>query len=172
MIQYFEMPGLAGRRYFKCERLLASMSETSCADMWRSTNRDGAGRDSCRNCAIGAVHTGDTASSESPLKGRCVCARCHKPASRLIGGMHCVSCKNREYEWVKGRNAKGTRPVKLCALDRRRVRFMCGGLARDLVMPRSDSTEELVMATLRDSVERVSFFRPVHAWGNPQLSLW
>lgn len=71
--------------------------------------------------------------------------------------MHCVSCKNREYEFLKGRNAKGTAPVKLRSLCRRRIRYMAGTEPRSLVVQHSLDTDELIVAALRDSPNRVRF---------------
>ena len=86
-----------------------------------------------------------------------MCARCLRQDLRLIGGNVCVGCKNREYEWVKGRNSRGKVPVKQRPLAARVVRYSVAGSARRLVRPLTESTVELVVELLRDSEMRVVF---------------
>ena len=93
----------------------------------------------------------------SPLKGTLTCARCHRTSGRLIGRHVCVSCKNREYEVMRGANAKGTAPVKAGRLDPRRLTFNANGDLRQVRMQVSADMDELIVATLRDSRNRVSF---------------
>lgn len=158
MVEYFTMEGVPGRMFFRCERQRATLSTTSCAASWRRADEINDGTCSaCRLCPVGAVHAGEVAASMSPLKGSLTCARCHRPATRLIGRMVCVSCKNREYELLRGRNAKGTAPVKTCRLDARMIRYDAGGDLRYLRLQHSMDTDELVVATLRDSRNRVFF---------------
>jgi hypothetical protein len=147
-----------GVMYFRCDRMRATLSTSACSGMWRKANDDGdTDRSACRLCPIGAGHAGELDASMSPLKGSCTCARCHRPAGRLIGGMVCVSCMNRQYEWLKGKNAKGTAPVKLTCLSRRRIRYSSGGEACNLVLQHSLDMDELIVATLRDSKNQVRF---------------
>jgi len=126
--------------------------------MWRRENdlNDGS-HAACKCCPLGAVHAGEVAASMSPLKGTLTCARCHRSAGRLIGGMHCVSCYNRAREVLRGRNAKGTAPVKASGLACRRLRFDASGDLRQLRMEQSADMDELIVATLRDSRQRVFF---------------
>lgn len=157
-VDYFTRPETPGRIYFRCERMRANLSTETCAGMWRRTNNDGdAAHDACRCCPLGALHAGEATASLSPLKGALICARCHRPAGRLIAGMHCVSCYNRQREFLTGRNAKGTAPVKLRCLARRRVRYMAGTEPCSMVAQHSLDTDELVVAALRDSKQRVRF---------------
>jgi hypothetical protein len=147
-----------GRLYFRCERMRATLSTDACSGMWRKSNlEDDNAHEACRRCPLGALHAGEPDASLSPFRGQLVCARCHNPAQRLITGMHCVSCKNREYEFIKGRNAKGTAPVKLKCLARRRLRYLAGHEPCQLTLQRSLDIEELIVATLRDSKNRVRF---------------
>lgn len=157
VVQYFERPEMPGVAHFSCERMRATLSTGSCAAMWRQANLEECGREACLRCPIGAQHAGETQANLSGLRLGPICARCHRPARRLIGGMHCVSCKNREYEFLKGRNAKGTKPTKLANLCKRRIRFMAGGELRSLAVPLSLDTDELVVAALRDTPQRVRF---------------
>lgn len=157
-IVYFSLEALPHKAFFRCERQRASITTESCASMWRreADNNDGA-HSACRLCPVGAVHAGEVAASMSPLKGTLTCSRCHRTASRLIGGMHCPSCYNRQREFSLGCNAKGTAPVKLRALDARRVRYRHGDEVRTLRMSRTVDIDELIVSILRDSRQRVVF---------------
>lgn len=158
MVDYVEMPEMPGVPMFKCERLRATLAVSSCANMWRGGNRDGIERlDRCKACPIGAVHAGETAASMSPMMGQCICARCHRGATRLVGKALCVSCYNRQREWLIGANSKGTAPTKMAPLSRRRIRFLSGSDPVNLVLDNSRDTMELVVTALRDSKKRVTF---------------
>lgn len=173
MTDYFEMPELPGRKYFRCERLRATLSTDACGVQWRKANHandEACGR--CKCCPLGALHAGETAASMSPLKGTCTCGRCHKRASRLIGKHLCVSCKNREYEALKGKNAKGTKPVKLPPLEARTLYYLHGDQRRSLHLPLSIDTDELIVAALRDSLNAVTFQFRASMTGVPQHRLW
>lgn len=157
VVEYFHREELPGKRFFRCDPMRANLSTDACASMWRGANGGSEPREACLRCHVGALHAGASDANLSPLHLGLICARCHNPAQRLIGKMVCVSCKNREYEYLRGRNAKGTTPVKLRSLCRRRIRYLVGGEARSLVVQNSVDTEELVIAVLRDSPTRVSF---------------
>lgn len=158
MVEYFGMPETPGVSYFRCDRLRAKLPVHSCAQMWRQANhKHDENRMSCRCCPIGAAHAGETAASLSPMRGTLICARCHRRANRLVSKHICVSCKNREYEWLKGRNAKGSKPVKLKSLDPRTMQYLHGDELRTLHLPLSLDIEELMVAALRDSAQRVRF---------------
>lgn len=168
-VAYFENPLLPGRRMFRCERLSASLQVSSCAAMWTEANGDGAGSERlarCRQCQVGAEHAGVADANMSPLRGTSICSRCHRTDLRLIGGNVCVSCQNRAYEQIKGRNAKGRAPVKCPPLARRVVRFVCDGQVKVLARPYTASTDELVVELLRDSPKRVVIAR---AWGGGRV---
>lgn len=174
MVEYFTYDYVPWRAFFRCDRMRATLSTEACSAQWRRADamNDGS-HHSCRLCPIGATHAGETAASMSPLKGTLTCARCHRPSSRLIGGMVCVSCQNRAYEWIKGRNAKGTKPVKLCALEPRRIRYRQGGEVCVLKLRHSVDTDELIVAALRDSKQAVVFaFNPAPPAAIRQARLW
>ncbi len=119
------------------------------------------------------VHAGEVAASMSPLKGTLTCARCHRTAGRLIGAMICVSCKNREYEFLKGKNAKGTAPVKLCALNARRLRYRHGDEILSVRGRHTVDADELLVAVLRDSKQSVVFaFNSTPPAAVRQARLW
>jgi hypothetical protein len=162
MVEYFEYRELPGQAFFACQRLRARLSVDACRSNWmRGHVERHEDRVSCKGCPIGAAHAagaGVELTSTSPYRGMRICARCHRYAARLIGGYACVSCRKREYEAIKGRNAKGTRPVKIAGrLARRRLRFLAADQVQELDVERSIDTAELVMAVLRDCLHQVGF---------------
>lgn len=168
-VDYFENPLLPGRKMFRCERLSASLQVSACAGMWTEANAAGAVPERlfrCRQCPLGAQHAGVGDANMSALRGTPICSRCHRTDLRLIGGNVCVSCTNRQYEWIKGRNAKGKAPVKHPDLVRRTVRYVAGGEVKVLSRPLTASTDELVVELLRDSPKRVVIAR---AWGGGRV---
>lgn len=174
MVEYFTRDALPAKTFFRCDRMRATLTTDSCASMWRRADAcDDGSHSACRLCPIGAVHAGEVAASMSPLKGTMTCSRCHRASGRLIGRMICVSCYNRQREVTIGRNAKGTAPVKLQALQARRIRFRHGDEVRTLRLAQSVDTDELMVAALRDSRQRVVF-----AWNSSpppavrQTRLW
>jgi hypothetical protein len=64
-----------------------------------------------------------------------------------------VSCYNREREVVKGANAKGSPPIKHPPLDPRTVFYRAGDTCQSKTVARSMSTEELIVAVLRDEAQ-------------------
>jgi hypothetical protein len=87
--------------------------------------------------------------------------------------MVCVSCYNRAREVALGRNAKGTAPVKLCALDARRIRYKHGDELHTLRVRQSVDTDELMVAVLRDSKQAVVFaFNSTPPAAIRQARLW
>jgi len=174
MPEYFTIADVPGKTYFRCERYAASISTESCASMWREGNHDNSeARFRCKCCPLGALHAGETAASMSPLKGALICSRCHQTANRLIGKTLCVSCYNRQREWVIGKNAKGTKPVKLAPLEPRRIRYLSGKEPRTLYLPLTIDTDELIVSVLRDSPNKVRFGFSGAMRGAPsQLRLW
>lgn len=158
MPDYFSLPELPGKALFRCEKLLATISTDACATMWRQANHEHLeSRSRCKNCPVGAQHAGETDANLSPLHSAMICARCQRPASRLIEGHVCVSCKNREYEWVKGCNAKGSKPIKMAPLAPRCLNYMHGREPCSIQRRLTKNTDELVIAVLRDSSHTVSF---------------
>lgn len=171
VVTYIQL--VPGRLHFRCERQHATLSTESCATMWREGNHEGMpSRLGCRNCPIGAQHAGEALASMSAFKGTLTCARCHRGTERLIHGMHCVSCYNREREVLKGRNAKGTAPTRLAPLVPRRIWFMAGGAPTTLASPRTVDATELVIAALRDSQDRVRFAFKARAPRQAQQALF
>lgn len=161
-MDYFEMNGCPGR-FFRCERLRANLSVTSCAARWREANAKGAPERlaNCNGCPIGAEHAGEPLVLSSPLYDRRICTRCHRPSDRLINEEHCPSCYNREREFIIGRNAKGTRPVKNTGLHPVTVRYAaCGRPSERRLNLALDTTEAVVSVLRRTRGEVVFAFAP------------
>lgn len=154
--------------------MAATLAVEACASNWRASHEPGGERlFKCRICPVGAVHAGDTAASLSPLRGARICSRDQNGTTRLIHGWLCVSCYNREREWVAGRNAKGKAPTKMQPLHRRTLRVVEGGHARLVSRDLTASLEELMAATLRDSSKVVTFaFNGAAAAHYAQGRLW
>lgn len=85
-----------------------------------------------------------------------ICARCDQGTTRLVRGHLCVSCYNREREYDRGYNAKGSAPVKHPPLHQLEIRFQAGDAIEHLVL-RAVNTKELVVAALRDTSKQVTF---------------
>lgn len=158
-VEYFEFEALPGRRAFRCEKRQATITTDSCADLWRNA-QDRACHErflSCRGCQIGALHAGVAEATLSPLYASPTCARCHSGAMRLIRGHLCVSCANRQYEYRKGRNARGDVPVRHPTLHRAAVLYRSGGQVKRLARDDVADPIELVVAALRDEPRQVTF---------------
>jgi len=65
--------------------------------------------------------------------------------------------QNREYEWVKGRNAKGKFPACHPRLGPRRLVYATEAGVHVVARERTASTLELVVEVLRDSPKRALF---------------
>ena len=163
-VEYFEISDLLpGVKQFTCARYRATLSVESCADRFRKAN----GNDpdvhvdryhECRRCPLGALHSGAGRDLNLGRVSRVtICGRCRAGATRLIGKHLCVSCYNRQREWLLGKNAKGTKPVKLAPLDPRRICYMSGKAPKTLYMPLTVDTEELIISALRDEKQDPRF---------------
>lgn len=126
-----------GNECFRCERLAATLSPASCARRYSEQAAL-----SCRRCPIGARHAGEIGvvaglARRSGLPGprtlaACVakvCVRCSLPSPRLIYFGLCVSCANRQLEVARGRNAKGSRPVRAASRLRRAIIQIAGDVS-------------------------------------------
>jgi len=125
----------------------------------------------CVGCAIGAAHAGDTAPQKKErVVGSLTCARCHQQAARLVCGGICVSCKNREWEVAKGKNAKGLPPhpvdrfwddegpdTKVLVMHRVELSVSVDGKARPVVMNAVADTLEAVLRLSRTTKGVISF---------------
>lgn len=126
----------------------------------------------CRGCAIGAQHAGVGDATLSPLYATSICARCGSGATRLIHGHLCVSCANRQYEYKKGRNARGNAPVTHPTLYRISIRYMAGGKVKTKTRDDAVSSLELIIGALRDEPKQVTFGMLSPRSPLPQLELF
>jgi len=126
--------------------------------MWRAANeRNSELRRQCRGCLLGATHAGEPDANLCDIHEVKICARCRREAPRLIWANLCVSCQNRQYEFVRGRNARGKPLIKLPPLEPRQVAVREGATVRMHRAQLSSSVDELVVGTLRDAAKRVAF---------------
>lgn len=108
----------AGASYFKCARLSAVMTTTSCAQRWSAATSES----TCSGCAIGRHHQAGGSSGKAPPPTQQErlreCMRCGRTDLRVIQ-QHalCVSCFNRTAEWRAGRNSKGKAPAHFAPLN-------------------------------------------------------
>lgn len=158
-MEYFTYPELPDKQMFRCERRNATLQVTSCAEMWKQANDRGAPErlDQCRNCPLGAKHAGVGEISLSPLRGMSICARCEQGTTRLVRKHLCVSCYNREREYLIGRNAKGSAPKMHPPLMHLEIRYRAGETHQVLAIEHAVSTQELIVAALRDTSKQVTF---------------
>jgi hypothetical protein len=164
---YSSIKGCAGKKFFKCAPLAATISTTSCQSNWRRAQTlppDAATPiQRCRTCALGAKHCGAEIVERSPLFATSVCPRCRRGGARMIAGRLCVSCSNRQAEFRKGRNSKGSKPA--LKLEPRRVTIIAGygGADQRCIDVRDDLTKdgvELLVQVLRVLPGRLAFCRP------------
>lgn len=100
---------------FDCVPLRMRLTHQSCASNWRMAKR--LPRDSdrcilrCKGCAVGAVNAGEDIVDSRPVDpADRLCVRCGNPTKKLVWGVFCVGCYNRQREVRIGKNRKGTRP--------------------------------------------------------------
>ena len=105
MVTYTEIDLMPGVKYFHCENHRSTLSVTSCAAQFK---RHKGGCSKCTGCVVGALHAGEKIVAR-PSKS--LCCRCGELVQRLIASKGiCVSCQNREYEVLHGKNGKGAPP--------------------------------------------------------------
>lgn len=126
-----------GKRHFECEKIRGTLDTATCANRWLGAKKD---RDAvrfmaCRGCVIGEIHatgvdslkavrvSGSRTIVSTPDEGR-RCTRCGRGGSRIVGGTLCVSCWNRQREFILKCNAKGKAPITFVTLADRQVGIM------------------------------------------------
>jgi hypothetical protein len=168
-VQYFAIEGCA-KSFFRCDTLRSTLSSDACAANWRRAQRlrpdQVTAVHRCRQCPVGAAHAGEKIIVRSPLFGSDWCPRCRKFAGRMIGGTRCISCYNREREFIVGRNAKGTAPQ--FRFDPRRIGVVIDGARVDLREGHTADALELALAVLRIAPGRIMFTR---ARGGPAITV-
>lgn len=115
-VSYFRVEGFEPE-LFRCGTWRANLAVPFCAGRWREAQAARGERAEelrlCASCPIGATHAGERFVPRAANYQNNVCARCQKGSGRrLILGRLCVGCYNRQREWLVGKNAKGTVPVK------------------------------------------------------------
>lgn len=106
-LSYSTLPGIPGE-YFRCDKLAAEFTASSCARRWKGQQGKEHIGMTCYRCPIGASHANQVVTHSQYLKQECV--RCHCLASRLVRGLICVSCFNRQQEVLKGQDRRGKPP--------------------------------------------------------------
>ncbi len=161
-VEYETIPG-APAPSFGCVPYRARLLTTACSNRWRkaqaATGWAAEQIERCRGCQIGAHHAGERFVRYSSLFGKDICSRCGRgSARRLIGGTRCVSCYNRELEFRKGANAKGSPPIHAAPLHRRTVRYAVeGGGVETLTVEHTADLVEVMLGVLRNQRGRVLF---------------
>lgn len=124
----------ASLQVFTCDRLSCVLTKEACAANYTRTNAP----ISCKGCPIGVAHAegqryrhepGIHTASELAMGLSCVrCERNEHTATRFTARFRlvrnhtlCISCVNREYECVKGKNSKGATPVRWAHLKQATV---------------------------------------------------
>ena len=123
---------------FHCPHLLADLTRRGCADLFtRSANL------CCNGCPTGKLHAGAPRPepyhpssqldpcSTGPVWRHMVgrpCVRCERSTFRIIGPGLCVSCLNRQYEIISGRNGKGQPPILVIKQVSRFVLLIAGDI--------------------------------------------
>ncbi|WP_257828654.1 hypothetical protein [Burkholderia glumae] len=69
----------------------------------------------------------------------------------------CLSCYNRQREYLSGRNAKGTLPVMHPPLALHTVSYTAAGEPRTRTIEHATGRREVIAATLRDERDAVTF---------------
>jgi hypothetical protein len=126
-----EGAGKVTERMFTCPRQPGGLRITPnyCRRVWPKAQnaKKGDRLFPCRGCPIGAAHCdAEIAVSLAEPRHTQHCVRCERPTRKLVRDRLCVSCANREYEYIKGRNGKGSVPKRHPALRAVRLRVHDG----------------------------------------------
>lgn len=111
MVNFLQHPEYPQFQLFRCTILHADLTAQSCA-----RNHCTATAIQCVRCEIGIQHAKILPPNEESnpnIRGTrpaLPCVRCEECTYRLISGLICVPCYNREREVKAGKNAKGTFP--------------------------------------------------------------
>jgi hypothetical protein len=147
----------------ECPPMRSRMTKAGCVRMWSSTREQPPApheaRSACIGCALGPQRAGiDVAAAQAQARAaavaeamRHVCPRCERPTTRLIRGRTCVSCYNRTGEAIRGRNAKGTPPVRILERIRTESLAICApaGEVRVVVVEHVTSRTEAAAIVAR-----------------------
>lgn len=158
-VEYSTYPGL-DMPMFRCPALSAKLSVRACADRYnraQGTSKEAQACLICRDCKVGAGHAGKSLVHRSWLFGKAICPRCGQPTTRMIHDRLCVSCANRQYEWIKGTNAKGAPVSQDRPLSPQVLTYEVGGVTRVYRSRYAFSIVELMAQVMRKVSGRVIF---------------
>jgi hypothetical protein len=166
-VAYFSLGEFPGE-FFRCLPYRATIAPGACGKRWRAAQTaTGYAVDkfsNCRDCRIGAAHAGEDHVSYSFYFETMICPRCRRGCTKMVAGTRCVSCYNREREFLSGKNSKGTVPVMARPLHRREIRYTVPeeGLGlepvpRVYVAEHSADILELVLGVLRTTKGSIMF---------------
>ena len=113
------IPG-GGLELFTCKRQAGGLrlTKTGCAKLFKRSIHSDLDRhphlSHCRSCPVGEKNSGLKNSASSLPK---TCVRCNRPdIRRLDAKLLCISCGNRQREYISGKNARGCMPVRFIPL--------------------------------------------------------
>lgn len=131
---------------FQCPRIPGklTLSEASCANYHKAAqNKEWQYRlPHCVACPVGAKNAG--VALAPAFQKKMVCVRCGSGAGRLVEGLLCMSCYNRQRESEIGRNSKGGYPREYRPLGR--FVFIHPGSCRRYLIDASCAVEARLIA--------------------------
>lgn len=164
-IQYVELvPGL---KHFECTRQRATISTATCGARYVEAlaKPESCRLDLCRTCQFGPMHVGAEQQTTRVMAAKAIiqaasgglmpadnprmCVRTGRRDQRLVGKTLCVSAWNREQEWRRGRNAKGTVPSAFLPLVPRRVGVLIDGVSAYRVVSDTQNCQEPLARAIR-----------------------
>jgi len=162
-LRYFRIHEVPGN-YFVCPSYQAVLSTTACSKLYSEAKYAHEARHpTCRGCAIGAKHAHDAQPADGAgIYGSMLCARCHRPGSRLLYGALCISCTNRQLERIRGRNGKGRFPIHAPATVRQSCRVITKDALHVYTFLHTTDTIETVFRVLHLQPDFVMFARMQH----------
>lgn len=150
-MKYFKIEGFTGE-LFNCDKLQASLSPNSCSVRWLKANKNYQGDDNlsvCVNCPIGAMHSGININKIRVILN--ICSRCQKETKRLVKHKLCVSCANRQYEYIKGRNRHGHFPHNHPILSPRELKGRVNGTPQVWRIDLTANQTEAIIEVIKSS---------------------
>ena len=127
-VSYFEIQaGGQSIKAFTCDVYKCDLSPASCAQRFLAAQHisDGVGPGlpsfDCKRCPVGRSHAGV---QSMKLKRQAACVRCGEWSHKLVRGLLCVSCFNRQNEVLKGQDRRGHPPKTV-------IKFWDTGPARE-----------------------------------------
>lgn len=115
---------------FVCDRHQSlRLTPGACASSWKFAKTlpadSSLSATKCKGCHVGARNAGERVEESLEVDQLDkLCARCGRGAKKMVYGKICVSCANRQYEFIKGKNARGNRPTGIPYLVSRAARLM------------------------------------------------